>query len=437
MSSNSIRADDGSPNVTAPMPTTLVLDQHALEAVLGPVLLDRGTFAVAPVRRRYTKYGRELMIADWQIASGLPDGRDRPPLDDWAVMVSNIDNIVPVDRMAEIIRPKRSHLVVLISLNPGDRTALPVRIFENGRPARPVEVRFIGPGLVTIPEPAVSPDDQTGAPDSRSSRTRGALRGLYDRLEPLQVLQLAFGRGGNELARQLVGAGVRHITGVDGDRIGAENLDAAPDISAEAVGEFKVVEVCRRLRRNQPGLTAVCLPYSVTSPEVARVLNESRFDTAFSFVDNPAARLALSQSCRVTRTIHIDVGTHVRYEEDRRILAADIRLFEPGRGCVACVPPMRREELDDALYTLSAPPGALHRGSPVAWNELRAGSLLHLNALACSLAVETWLSYLNRDLRSSHWTRVVWPSGEPPRIEAASVRADPDCRFCGADQSER
>ncbi|MFT5323450.1 MAG: molybdopterin/thiamine biosynthesis adenylyltransferase [Planctomycetaceae bacterium] len=377
-----------------------------------------------------------------------PDGSSLPPLEDWAVVVTNFDDHIPVEHVPEIVRPKRSHLLVAISLDPEDHTLFPVRIVDQGRMSVPDEVRFVGPGLVTLPEPRGTgfehddshdsdSDDNAGELPSqrqnsvRASRTRGALRGLYDRMGTQSVLLMGFGRGGNELSRQLVATGVRHLIGIDGDHLEPENLDAAPDVSLESLHEFKVVEACRRLRLNQPDLTAICIPQPVTGPDASRVLAQSRVDTAFSFVDNQAARLALSQTCRASCTVHLDVGTHIRWEDDRRIMSADIRLFEPGRGCVACVPQMSAEELDDALYELSAPAGSLHRGPRVEWHEERAGSLLHLNALASSLAVETWLSYVSGELRSSHWVRVLWPSGEAPRIESGSVTADPDCRFCG------
>lgn len=452
------RAFDWSTSVAGAM-TTLVLEQHAFEDIVRRVILDRGVFATGQVIRRRTRLGQELIIRRWKITPEIPDGRNRPPLDDWAVVVTNFDGHIPVESLPAVVQPKRSHLLVAISLDPDDHRLLPVRIIDQGRIFVPDSVRFIGPGLLTLPEATSVSWSESGMlgtasnkltathstqprsahgragsglkrEDIRASRTRGALRALHPRLMSISVLILGFGRGGNELSRQLVAAGIRHLNGVDGDRIWHENLDAAPDVAAYRVGEYKVLEACRRLRRNQPDLATVCVPQPITGLDASRLLAETRVDTAFSFVDNQAARLALSQACQVSCTLHLDIGTHIRWETGRRVMSADIRLFEPGRGCVACVPKMSDNELDDALYELSAPSGAMRRGPRLDWSDERAGSLLHLNALASSMAVETWLSYIAGNIRSSHWVRVVWPNGDVPRIEAGSVAANPECRFC-------
>jgi len=155
-------------------------------------------------------------------------------------------------------------------------------------------------------------------------------------------------------------------------------------------------------------------------------------DAVISFVDSDAARLAVSRLCQESETVHMDVGTLVQWtQEGTRRMSADVRLFEPRRGCVACVPAM--EQMDDALYELAAPEGALHRGRPMAWDELRAGSLLHLNAAVCSLAVETWLGWLAGKYTTSHWARMFWNEFETPEFHSGPVGPSNQCLFCNAN----
>lgn len=104
-------------------------------------------------------------------------------------------------------------------------------------------------------------------------------------------------------------------------------------------------------------------------------------------------------------------------------MSTDIRLFDPRHGCAACVP--RIEGLDDALSELSAPIGSLHRGRRIPWNELRAGSLYDINALACSMAIETWLAHLDGSIPTLVWRRICWEAGSLPDIESALRRRQP------------
>jgi hypothetical protein len=211
---------------------------------------------------------------------------------------------------------------------------------------------------------------------------------------------------------------------IDQDLLGPENLDAMPHVSCLDLGRPKAVLLAESLQRNQPDLALTCL-----SEAVLRYLNQSRPDIVCSFVDNNAARLTTGWKCQQGEIVHLDIGTLIeRTEDGKRGLRADIRLFEPRRGCVACVPQL--PALEDTLYEASAPAGAMQRGRPILWNEQRAGSLLHWNAFACSLAMELLLSYLEGTIRTSHWVRVHAESGRNPRIESASVGPAEDCPFC-------
>ncbi|MCA9012301.1 MAG: ThiF family adenylyltransferase [Planctomycetaceae bacterium] len=441
--------------IAATLPITLIINQPQFLRTVRSVLLDQGQFVVGRVRRRRTSHGLELIIDGWSHVEGVPDGRSMAPMLDFAVMVSNLSQRIPVERLIEVVRPKRSHLLIAISLEPEHHELLPVLIIDDGRVLRPEHVRFIGSGLLTLPdairttltvsgeaasrvkeESADRPEDLSTIPTIdtlRSSRTIGALRHLYQRLAMLTIILVGAGRGGQELARQLVAAGVRRLIIIDGDRIGPENLDAMPMVTTDDVGEFKAVHLARVLRLNQPDLTVSCIPHSILEPDAVRILRETRADTVFSFIDGDVGRLAVSQLCMATQTVHVDAGSLIEWNGDVRTMSLDVRLFEPGLGCVACVPPM--ENLEEVLYQFSAPDNALSRGTPTEWNEQRAGSLLHLNAMACAITIETWLAWLNGRIPTSHWRRVRWEDGGVPEFHAGSVGPADDCRFCRADRA--
>lgn len=434
-------------------PKIVVISQPQFLRIARPVLVDSGKFAVGHVRRRRTTRGLELIIDRWRDVNGIPDGRSMAPMLDWAVMVSNVDQRIPVERLLEVVRPKRSHLLIGIALEPRNHDVLPVLIQEDGHVFRPEQIRFIGAGMLTLPDSSVesvsprdegstsSDDAETGelevdsihlvGIDLRSSRTIGALHSLFPRLGTLTVVIVGAGRGGQELGRQLVAAGVRRMIVIDGDRIGPENLDAMPMVTVDDLGEFKAIHLARILRLNQPDLTISCVPHSILAPDSIRILRETRADTVFSFVDSQAARLAVAQLCQDTETVHVDTGSLIEWNAGIRIMSADVRLFQPHQGCAACVPPM--EHLDDVLYELSAPSGSMIRGRRVQWNDERAGSLLHLNSLACSLTIETWLAWLEAKIPQSHWRRIRWTAGAIPEIYAANVDRADYCRFCSAE----
>jgi molybdopterin/thiamine biosynthesis adenylyltransferase len=354
----------------------------------------------------------------------MPNGQTLAPLSDWGVATA-AEDLTP-EKLIDHLQPRGSQLVVVLCLRSSDLRSLPVAIYDQGRIDRPESVRFIGSGLLTLPEPKTKPSNTT-----RDSRTVGALREQFDRMKSLSMILVGAGRGGQELARQLVSIGLRRLTVIDGDHIGPENLDAMPMAGPSDIGKKKVTQLARSLRRNQPDLTISCVPHSVLNANAIRTIRETRVDAVISFVDSDAARLATSRLCQENEFVHVDIGTLVQLtEQGKRRMAADVRLFEPRHGCIACVPPMER--LDDALYELGLPAGALHRGRPMAWDELRAGSLLHLNASACSLAIETWLGWLAGIHSTSHWTRMFWNEFETPEFDSGPVGPSSDCLFCNS-----
>ncbi len=409
--------------------TVVILPQADFQRIAAPLLIDRRGFALAPLVSRPTTRGRELVAGPWRRLASEGPART-PPREAGIILGVRSERLATPDDLLRTWSPVPAQRLVGILLDPVDRARFAIGLWEHGLWGRVDEVRWIGPRLPRLPEPRTTVGD-----DPRDSRTAGALRALAPRLGTLSVVLVGAGRGASELARQLVAVGVRRLTILDHDHVGPENLDAMPHAAPRDIGRPKGVVLARALRRNQPGLTVSCLNDSVVTATALRYLARSRADTVFSFVDDDAARLAVGWQCQQGCLVHVDVGTLIRHDAaGQRDMRGDVRLFEPRGGCVACTPPMPR--LSEALYALSAPDGALHRGTPTAWEAERSGSLHHWNAVASGVAVEVWLGYLAGTITTSHWTRLRATEGAALRIDGAAVQGAPDCPFCHPELQE-
>lgn len=413
---------------TISKPFHLVFDQADLLPACRTILVDQGSHAIGRVRRREMAQFTELIVDRWELTAELPRGQSLAPLLDWAVITaSESETRTPLD-LVHAVRPRRSHLVVAITLDRENLDRLPLLIHQQHRSTVPEQIRCIGPGLLTLPD---SNDSKTGRNSIRSSRERGGLGdALHGQIGGLSLAFVGNGRGGQELIRQAVSIGAQRLTFIDADTIQPENLNAMPMSAVMDVGRSKAEQLAASLLRNQPKLSISFLESSVLSPEANAVLRQRRFDTVFTFVDNDAARLVVSRICADTKTVHMDLGTRIERDAEtgRRQQALDVRLFQPGRGCVACVP--RMENLEDALYAVAAPPNCLSRGPKQEWNQQRSGSLLPVNAMAVSLAIEAWLGWLEGEITDSYWLRARWSSGQLPDIQSSLIGPHSSCRFC-------
>ena len=440
----------------------LILDQADFLAVAPRLLIEFHLMAVGHVRRRIAGRIREFIVDRWEFADGTPRGLDRPPLLDWAVLASSpSENRSSVGNhlqwLIEELQPKRSQLVVALLLDPTDHARLTTGLWHDGCWTFPQETHLIGPGMLILqrhsdknstvvfsfenpaPTPSILPSASAAPNDLRlrESRTAGALRSLYDRLgstsgRMTHAVVVGAGGGGQELVRQLIACGVRHVTTIDGDTIGPENLDRMTMAHPADIGQPKVRQLARAVYSQQPELLVHAIPKSVQHSETIKYLHRTRADVLFSFLDSDVGRLATSLLAREMHAVHIDVGSLIQYAGDpgaeRRVMSADVRLFVPGgRGCVACVPEM--PGIETVLYHLSSPANCLERGQPRPWNTNRAGSLLHLNSLAAGLAMETWFAWLERRIFSSTWTRLRW-DGLVPQVESIAVNKGDNCLFC-------
>lgn len=277
---------------TQSKPMHLVINKPQFLTHARTLLLDRGRFAVGRVRRRNTTQAQELIIDRWQTSERIPSGLERAPMLDWAVMTGNFEGAMDLPKLIAAIQPKRSQLFVAIALQAHNRATFPVGIHCDGITTQPEEIRFVGSGMLCLSNSP--PQTIASIDDVRSSRTRGALGELFDRVRAMTVALVGAGGGGQELARQLVSVGVRRLILIDGDEIGPENLDRMPSTAAQCVGQSKAVQPADVLHANQPELLVSCIPHSALHADAVRMLRVTRTDVIFSFVDNDIARLAVS-----------------------------------------------------------------------------------------------------------------------------------------------
>lgn len=403
--------------------TLVISDQLSLQSALGPVQLD-GALALARLTRRETGECVEWVACRWELANQHPAGDRQAPHSSYAVLCPDDGN--PDAETLARLQPRAGQTVILIRLVDGGQE-LRVLWWEHGQTRAINSIRFTGPGMLKLPEPAAGPTSE----HQRVSRTRGALGPFHDRLRSLRLLLVGAGRGGAEIARQLVAAGLRHLSILDPDRLEVPNLDAMPFARPREVGCEKSLVLGRSLLANQPGMTVRAGLASVTSGRGIRLLDSMRADAVVAWVDNPAARMALGWRCHQNGLFPlIDLGTNIRRDPERN-MTADIRLFAGrGQGCTGCVPMMDPAQRAAALDEIAAPDGALRRGIPVAWNASRAGSALHLNSLVAATAVELLAGYVAGTVTGSTWIRIRWPGGGVPAFDQALVGADPACPLC-------
>src|SRR5262249_41709363 len=159
-----------------------------------------------------------------------------------------------------------------------------------------------------------------------------------------------------------------------------------------------------RLTAFRDDLAVSALPRPLTSHRAVRALGGS--DLVVTCVDRDGARLTAAAWAAAHLVPHLDVGTGVTLGPDgTRLLAADVRMLLPGSGCVCGVGGLG--DPDGAAYDYHAPPGALPRSPAEPWDARgRLGSLVTLNNLAVSCAIQTWLDLVDGSLAGSTWHRL-------------------------------
>ena len=401
----------------------LRIRRSAWEPMLRRLSVHDDIYAVGTIRRLGALGELLLLVDELQIPAEIPNGQQRPPLEDWFVIVMPSRGEAGIDQILCDLQPRPTQLLVVLLLN----RSLPERCrlvkVEHGKITPVDSCEIVGLGMLKLQG---SPPGIEHLDVRRSSRTRGALgEALHDRLRGSTVTVVGLGRNGSQMCFLLAGLGIGRLRLIDGDILQPENLDGMPGLTANDVGLSKAESLAVRLAAFRPDLSITYIEQPVTSRDASALLHRP-CDLLVSTVDNDAARLAVSLLANEILTPHLDVGTLVRRDDSGCSLYADIRLLLPGM-CVACVGGLADPEA--AFYELSAPDGSLHRGQPLAWSDQRSGSLVHLNSMACSFGVELWLRLLRGEI-GAYWQRVTWEANQGIHLTGTEVAGSAACRLC-------
>lgn len=412
----------------------IVLDSERFRRQLRELLLRPEELGIGSLRRRETIFGEEWIIQKWESTSTPPDGAKFPIFHRFAVLGVSNDPSVRSERWISSIKPRSGQTLIAILVHPQKIHELDISVWIHGHVTKPTCLHFVGRRMDSIVRSDSINQEESNETNSeiewlRASRTDGALgRELAPRCRKLRMLVGGAGSGGSEVVRQFASLMPEHITVVDGDLVGIENLNALPHATLRdaELCRPKVNALLRSVHRNQPDLSMTGIRNRLQAAQTIRHLTRMpRYSGIVTFVDNEGARAAAAMLAQQLYVPHLDIGTLIQTGEQR----VDIRLFTPGGGgCVACVP--KSPDVAAMLYEARSPANVLHPGnSPQTWNHRRDGSLLSLNTWAVSESVRLWLRFMKGSVQSS-WIRVFSVDGSPLEWLEEPVSGDPECPIC-------
>jgi len=417
----------------------MVLTSVAFETAIAPGMTGRLRPGLGRFAWRQCGRERELLITNVEPVDGWPNARQWEPLADVA-LIAVVDDL-SAESLAELaarIAPAKSQTlaVLLIDRTRPERWLAAIHIGTEWKLID--EVVITGPRLLRL-QRHVEHAPQSSTED-RWSRLAGAIsRSTLQRLQSLVITQIGCGRTGNLMASHLATMGVQHLRLIDPDRQEAHNQDAAPFMPDAAIGHSKARSLARQLRRFRPQTSVGASRRSILSEAGVSVLHSRRSDMIISCVDNDATRVRVAELAHHDlQTCHLDVATGIQLrEDDVREFRADIRLSIPGHsGCVACLGASTDAgDTEDILYRIGAPDESLLRGPRQAWHDLRAGSLLPLNAMAVSAAILLLISLIQADVTRPVWHRLIWTAESGLTTDGGEVAGRQDCSVCGQNST--
>jgi hypothetical protein len=394
--------------------------QQAVRAVLTgrfPILTMQ--MQVEGDRRTFVPRG------DWQV-------RDRlltPQNESIFACVLVLSDSRPTD-FADLILPGQTIINLVVSR---ERTDSVQAVVYCGRTLCCFEkITLVGPGMISM-GPTRTEVQEIQADSTRASRIvgfQGQSRGVW---KEGTILVVGCGSGGSSLAIQLAALDPAGLVLVDPDIVKAHNLANMPHASIADVRakRHKSHLLGKHLHRNSPDLLVQSIPGRIQDPKLVDYLKRRDLLAVFSFVDDLAGHLQSSRLANYLLVPHIAVGTLIQSADRNRLAQqVDVRLFEPFRGCVRCVPNLPEAQFHEALYEMQRPAGAMRRGTRRHWTDGgRVASSLALNQIAAGLAVDLFARYLRCEITTSTWIRYI-SQGPAPQLVEEAVGADSRCTYC-------
>ncbi|TWT40860.1 Sulfur carrier protein ThiS adenylyltransferase [Thalassoglobus neptunius] len=402
----------------------VIIPRATWETALRRLLVSPGRWATGRIRTHKTADSMEWLVDQLELAEEFPDGRTRLSRANWIVVGMLTDDERSPEEILNRMLLQATQQVVVLLFHQTERGRWSGIVHRNGTLFPMDGVRVIGSGMLHLQRNPVAIPDVPD--DGRWSRTIGGLApSLWQRTRSAHVLLIGCGRNGTMAAWQLAGLGVHRLTLVDPDKLAIENIEAMPGLEFNDIGKPKTAILGQQLLKQNPDLMLRCFAYPV-SDILDRL--KARYDLIVTCVDDDVPRLGASWLARELLIPHIDVGSSVqRSETGETTLAGDVRMLLPHEGCIQCVGGLADRE--QTMYEFAAPPGSLHRGVPVEWNQQRAGSLVHLNSMTVGIGVELWLRLLRGEI-GSYWQRLTVRSRAEFELTGAAVGAGEQCEFC-------
>ena len=148
------------------------------------------------------------------------------------------------------------------------------------------------------------------------------------KIEDAHIMVVGCGALGNEVLKDLVLTGARHLVIVDFDTVEADNLSRSVLFSREdaADGRRKVDAAANRLWQMNPDLDIQCI-FGDIAYDVGLGLIR-RMDVVIGCVDNRWARYCINRLCMRAGIPWVDGGIEG--------LEGTARVFKPGENCYAC-----------------------------------------------------------------------------------------------------
>jgi molybdopterin/thiamine biosynthesis adenylyltransferase len=262
-----------------------------------------------------------------------------------------------------------------------------------------------------------------------------------------KVAVVGLGGIGSLICEYLARLGVGELLLIDPDRleatnlprvVGARRIEAMPWLQSDdrprwlqklgsRLAAPKVRVAARVARQARADIKLTVVPRSVVEPDVAKLLIDC--DHIFLAADSALARRLINSITHQYLIPNTQVGSKVSVVDSQ---IADIfsvsRMSSPGSGCLQCnglIPAWRLAE--EATSDLQR-----HRQRYVDDEDVHAPSVITLNAVAASRAVDDWLMTIgglaDENVSPDHWVSYHPMTDEV--VEHEPVKS-PECRHCG------
>lgn len=390
----------------------------------------RGVFEdqFATLRLRITEQGNCITLisgGNWTIGTSFPDPNREPVFASYLVMSKA--PLAPLQRATQ----GQTILNLIVSREQPERVR--VILYVDGQDRSLDRLQILGPGMIRL-SPSDS-DEWATKPTKRNSRIQQVQGSASRTWASATLLVVGGGSGGSSIGLQLASQNPASIIVVDPDPVKSHNLVNMPHarpVDAKRQRR-KAYVLARAIHANAPRILVQGIAKRIQQPDVQEYLQGREPIAVFSFVDDVAAHFASSLLAQRLLVPHVAIGTLVQSDEasGKVLQQADVRLLEPGKGCVRCVPWMQEAQYKDAIYELHRPLGAMRRGPPRTWRANgRIGSSLALNQMAAGLAVELFARYLRGEVTTSTWIRYFSGRKDASELLESSVGASPECEYC-------